>query len=154
MIRPLDHIDRKILTALLDNARLTNAELAQRVGLSPSPCWQRVRRLQDDGYIVGYTVVLDQERLGPSETVLVEISLDHHDDETLQRFESALLAMPEVLEVYLTSGEHDYFVKVATDSTTGYEEFLRTKLFKVPGIRQTRSSFSLKRVKQIHAYIP
>ena len=69
-------------------------------------------------------------------------------------FENALLAMPEVLEVYLTSGEHDYFVKVATDSTTGYEEFLRTKLFKVPGIRQTRSSFSLKRVKQIHAYIP
>ena len=133
---------------------MTNTELAERVGLSQSPCWQRVRRLEKEGIIQGYSATLDQARLGASEVVLLEVSLDHHDDEVLEAFGRAMAEIPEVLEVYLTTGESDYFVKVAINGTAGYETFLRQKLYKIPGIRQTRSSFTLRRFKQVQSFVP
>ena len=152
--RMLDRIVRNILRALQDNARLTNAQLAEIVGLSPSPCWQRTRRLEAEGYIRGYGALLDQEKLGAGETVIIEVTLDRHDDKVLESVGRALADLPEVLEVYLTSGEYDYFIKVAVDGTKGYEDFLRRKLFRIPGIRQSRSSFTLRCLKQRQSVLP
>ncbi len=154
MPKPLDRIDRKILKALLADARLTNIQLSEKVGLSASPCWQRVRRMEKDGFIQGYTVELDQTMLGVSETVIIEITLDRHDDEILESFGREMAAIPEVLEVYLTTGEYDYFIKVAVSGTAEYEEFLRKKLYKVPGIRHSRSSFTLRCLKRTRSMVP
>ncbi|WP_137389504.1 Lrp/AsnC family transcriptional regulator [Rhodoligotrophos defluvii] len=154
MVKPLDRIDRKILRVLLGNARLSNSQVAEMVGLSPSPCWQRIRRLEQDGYITGYVTLLNQRLLGATETVIIEVTLDRHDDEILESFGRAMAAMPEVLEVYLTTGEYDYFIKVAVNGTAGYEEFLRKKLYRVPGIRHSRSTFALRCLKQTHSIAP
>jgi len=154
MQKSLDQIDRRILKALLENARLTNQELAERIGLSASPCWQRVRRLEADGYIQGYTALLDQTLLGAADTVIIEVTLDRHDDDILESFGRAMAKMPEVLEVYLTTGEYDYFIKVAVNGTAGYEEFLRKRLYKVKGIRHSRSSFALRCLKKTHSVAP
>lgn len=147
-MKSLDDLDRAILRELQNNARISNTDLAERVGLSASPCWQRVKRLEDAGYIEGYAAVLDQKRLGMPDTVIIEVTLEKHDDEMLSRFGRALTELPEVLEAYLTTGEYDYFVKVAIDGTEGYERFLRERLYKIPGIRHTRSCFALRCLKR------
>jgi Lrp/AsnC family leucine-responsive transcriptional regulator len=154
MQRPLDQIDRRILRELLGNARLTSTQLSERVGLSASPCWQRVKRLEDDGYITGYSAVLDQAKLGLSETVIIEVTLERHDDEVLENFGRALAALPEVLEAYLTTGEYDYIIKVAVSGTAGYEEFLRKKLYRIPGVRHSRSCFALRCLKRELSVVP
>jgi len=148
MSKGLDRIDRKIMRALVEDGRLTNTQLAEMVGLSPAPCWQRVRRLESDGYIAGYTAVLDQSMLGVKETVLLEVTLDRHDDEAVANFGKAMAALPEVIEVYLTTGEYDYFIKVAVEGTQGYADFLGKKLYKIPGVRHSRSSFTLGCLKR------
>ncbi|GHG96360.1 AsnC family transcriptional regulator [Pseudodonghicola xiamenensis] len=152
--RALDEIDRRILRALRRDGRLSNNQLAEEVGLSPSPCWQRTRRLEAQGYIQGYTAVLDQEKLGVPETVIIEVTLDRHDDTVLETFGRAMVALPEVLEVYLTTGEYDYYIKVAVEGTKGYEEFLRQKLYRVPGIQHSRSIFTLRCLKQGGISVP
>ncbi len=152
--RRLDAIDRRILRALRRDGRLSNQQLADEVGLSPSPCWQRTRRLEAEGFIRGYTALLDAEKLGLGETVIIEIMLDRHDETLLETFGRAMAVMPEVVEIYLTTGEYDYLVKVAVAGTRGYEAFLRKKLSRVPGIRQTRSSFVLSCLKEGGVPIP
>jgi len=154
MTKPLDRIDRKILRTLLENGRLSNAELSEKVGLSPSPCWQRVKRLEDEGVIRGYTAILDQAKLGLTETVIIEVMLERHDDEVLERFGEAMAALPEVLEAYLTTGEYDYLIKVAVAGTAGYEQFLRRKLYKIEGVRHSRSCFALKCLKHTLSVVP
>ncbi|MES2126925.1 MAG: Lrp/AsnC family transcriptional regulator [Pseudomonadota bacterium] len=144
----LDEIDRRILRELRDDGRISNTHLAERIGLSASPCWNRVRQLEETGVIEGYTVLLNQAALGVPDTVMIELTLDHHDDETFARFGEALAAMPEVLEAYLLTGEYDYLVKVAVAGTAGYEEFLRRKLYKLPGLRHSRSTFVLRCLKR------
>lgn len=150
----LDHIDKAILRTLISDGRISNAQLAETVGLSPSPCWQRVRKCEESGVIVGYTALLDQAKLGASEVVIIEVVLDRHDDAILEDFGRAMADLPEVLEVYLTTGEYDYLLKVAVSGTAGYEEFLRRKLYKVPGIRHSRSSFALRCLKKAQSYVP
>lgn len=150
----LDAIDRNILRELTRDGRLSNSQLADRVGLSASPCWQRVRRLETQGYIRGYTVLLDREMLGFGETVLIEVTLDHHDSKVLETFGSAMAGMHEVIEVWLVTGEYDYMIKVAVNGTRGYEEFLRERLYRVPGIRHSRSSFALRCIKEGGVPIP
>lgn len=150
----LDRTDRRILQELAKDGRISNAQLAQQVGLSPSPCWQRVRRLEQQGVITSYRAILDQEQLGAAEIVMIEVILERHDDETLETFGCQMLKMPEVLQVHLTTGEYDYLIKVAVDGTRGYEEFLRKKLYRVPGIRHSRSSFVLRTLKDVQAYLP
>ena len=150
----LDHVDRKILRALSGEGRLSNAALADKVGLSASPCWQRVRGLEEAGFIRGYAAQLDQEKLGASETVMIEVILERHDDAVLEGFGRAMQRMPEVLEVHLTTGEYDYLIKVAVQGTKGYETFLREKLYRVQGIRHTRSSFVLRCLKDVQAFVP
>src|SRR5262245_58941272 len=94
----LDEIDRKILRALQQDARLTTAQLADRIGLSTTPCWNRLKRLETQGYIDGYVALLNQEKLGLPETVIVEVTLDRHDEEVLARFGQLLTDLPEVIE--------------------------------------------------------
>lgn len=145
----LDNHDRKILRALQGNARLSNAELAESVGLSATACWNRTRQLETEGYIRGYAALLDQKKMGLADTVLLEVTLDSHEEDTLARFGEELAALPEVLEAYLVSGEYDYLVKVAVDGTAGYERFLREKLYRISGIRHSRSMFALRCMKSV-----
>lgn len=144
----LDAIDRKILSALLQNARLTNNELAERVGLSPSPCWNRVRRLEANGTIERYAAVIDQAALGLDDIVFIEITLQQHDEQVLQQFGSEIARIPEVLECHLVTGEYDYLVKVAVAGTADYERFLRERLYRISGIRHSRTTFSLRALKR------
>ena len=147
--KQLDDIDRRILRELQKDARLTMAQLGDRVGLSTTPCWNRLKRLEAQGVIDGYVALLNQAKLGLPETVIIEVTLDRHDDEVLARFGDLLAGLPEVIEAYLTTGDYDYLVKIAVDSTAGYERFLREKLYRLPGIRHTRSSFALRCLKKL-----
>jgi len=101
----LDETDRRILRALRRDGRLSNLKLAEQVGLSPTPCWNRVRALEDSGVIEGYAALLNQKALGLPDTVLIEVTLDRHDDDMLDRFGEALAELPEVMEAYLLTGE-------------------------------------------------
>ena len=150
----MDEIDYKILRALQFNARITNTELAERVALSPSPCWNRVRRLEAEGVVEKYVTIINQRAIGVPESVILEVRLTHHDDEILKRFEEALRRLPEVVEAFLVTGEYDYYVRVATSGTDGYERFLREKVYKLPGISHTRSSFTLRCLKQTYSVQP
>ena len=145
----LDGADRRILRALRANARLSVAQLAEIVGLSATPCWTRLKRLEEGGYIEGYVAVLNQAKLGMPDTVMLELILDHHDEQTLEKFGAALADMPEVIEAYLMAGEYDYLIKLAVEGTSGYERFLREKLFRLPGVRHSRSSFALRCIKRL-----
>jgi Lrp/AsnC family leucine-responsive transcriptional regulator len=144
----LDKFDISILEALQKDARLSLQDLGKIVGLTASPCWTRVKRLEDAGIIEGYTVRLSPEKLGLPETVILHVSLDSHSDEALFEFGRALEGIPEVLEAFLVSGDYDYYIRVAVEDTRGYERFLREKLYKIPGIRNSKSSFVLRRLKQ------
>ena len=144
----LDKFDISILEALQKDARLSLQDLGKIVGLTASPCWTRVKRLEDAGIIEGYTVRLSPEKLGLPETVILHVSLDSHSDEALFEFGRARESIPEVLEAFLVSGDYDYYIRVAVEDTRGYERFLREKLYKIPGIRNSKSSFVLRRLKQ------
>ncbi|KMO32858.1 AsnC family transcriptional regulator, partial [Methylobacterium tarhaniae] len=122
--------------------------LAERVGLSQSPCWTRLRRLEEAGLIRDYVAVLDHRALGLPDVVFVEVTLDKHDDSVLEAFDTEILRIPEVLEAHLVSGEYDYMIKVAVSGTAHYERFLREKLYRIRGIRQSRSVFALRTLKQ------
>lgn len=144
----LDAIDRRILRELCRDGRLSNVKLAERVGLSPTPCWNRVRALEEGGVIDGYAALLNQKALGLPDTVLIEVTLDKHDERTLERFGEALAGLPEVVEAFLVSGGYDYLIKVAVAGTEGYESFLRHKLYRLPGFLNSRSIFALRCFKR------
>jgi Lrp/AsnC family leucine-responsive transcriptional regulator len=144
----MDAIDKKILRALSRQGRLSNAELAEEVGLSASPCWTRVKRLEQAGVIKGYAALLDQAALGLPDTVFIEVMMERHDEEHLKRFESAVRDIPEIMECHLVTGEYDYVIKAAVGGTVGYERLLRDKLYRLPGVRHTRTSFALRCLKR------
>jgi Lrp/AsnC family leucine-responsive transcriptional regulator len=150
----IDEIDRRILRELRQDGRLSNTKLAEKVGLSTTPCWNRVRALEDGGMIEGYTALLSQTALGYPDTVIIEVTLDRHDDEIFDKFGQALAELPEVMEAYLLTGEYDYLIKVAVAGTAGYEEFLRRKLYKLPGLRHSRSTFVLRCLKRSFSVAP
>jgi Lrp/AsnC family leucine-responsive transcriptional regulator len=150
----LDEIDYRILRELQFNARISNVQLAEKVGLSASPCWNRLHRLENEGIIEKYVTIFNHEALGVPDTVIIEARLDHHDDEILRTFEDQLARLPEVVEAYLVTGEYDYYIKVAVAGTAGYECFLRDKLYKIPGISHTRSSFTLRCLKRSFSVPP
>jgi Lrp/AsnC family leucine-responsive transcriptional regulator len=143
----LDLIDRKILSALMKDGRLTNSELAAKIGLSPSSCWTRVRRLEAEGAIERYVAIISQAALGLANFVFVEITLEKHTDKVLDQFGAAVARMPEVVEADLVAGEYDYLIKVAVRDTADYERFLRERLYRIEGVRHTRSTFSLRALK-------
>jgi Lrp/AsnC family leucine-responsive transcriptional regulator len=150
----LDEIDRKILRILRNDGRISNQKLADSVHLSPTPCWNRVRALEEGGFIEGYAALLSQRALGLPDTVLIEVTLDRHDDDMLIRFGEELAKLPEVMEANLLTGDYDYLIKVAVAGTEGYERFLRQRLYKIPGIRHSRSTFVLRTLKRTHSVEP
>jgi Lrp/AsnC family transcriptional regulator, leucine-responsive regulatory protein len=145
---PLDKFDLAILAVLQQDARASLQEISSRVGLTSTPCWARVKKMESEGVIQGYTVRLDPVAIGFSETVIVQVTLDNHHEETLEAFGKALEAIPEVLEAYLVSGDYDYHIRIAVRDTRDYERLLRERLYRIPGIRHTKSSFVLGCLKE------
>lgn len=141
-----DAIDRRILEALQGNGRMTNQELADQVGLSPSPCLRRVRQLEGTGVIERYVALVDPEAVGLSVTAFVRVRLDQQDDRHLAMFEEAVAGFSEVMECYLMTGEADYQLRVLVKSLGAFEDFLRHKLTKVPGVANVTTSFALRPV--------
>ena len=144
----LDRLDRDILAVLQTDARISLQELSKQVGLSASPCWTRIRRMEEAGVIEGYTVRLNAQAVGLAETVIVQVTLDSHSDEALFAFGRALADIPEVLEALLVSGDYDYILRIAVSDTRDYERLLRERLYKIPGLRHSKSSFVLRSLKQ------
>lgn len=143
----LDAIDRRIVTELQGDARLSNVELAQRVGLSPSPCLRRVKRLEQDGYIEGYRAALGRDRIGLGFSVFVGVKIEAHANDRALAFERAVTAMPEVVSCHLVSGEADYFLEVVVPDLERYREFLVGKLLNLAGVREVRSNVSIQALK-------
>lgn len=142
----LDATDRRILGALQREGRITNAELAERVNLSPSACHRRVARLEAEGVITGYAAMLDPRAVGRRSTVFVEITLSGQSDEILAAFERAVEGIPDVLECHLMAGTADYLLKVMARDTEDFARIHRRHLARLPGVAQMHSSFALRRV--------
>ncbi len=143
----LDAIDRQILTHLQRNARISNARLAERVGLSPAPCLRRVRALEEAGIIRDYVALLDSRAVDRAVTVFIEIRLDLQVKDRLDILERAIREWPEVLECNLMTGDADYLLRVAVPDVDAYEHFLRDKLTRLESVASIKSSFALKQVK-------
>ncbi len=144
----LDKFDLAILRALQRNARASLQELSAEVGLSSSPCWTRVKRMEESGVIEGYTVKVNSELVGYPDQLIVQLTLDAHTDDALDAFGRQLAAIPEVIEAYLVSGDYDYVLRISVRGTRDYERLLRERLYKIPGIRHSKSSFVLRTMKQ------
>lgn len=144
----LDEIDRRIIARLQENGRLSTAELAEAVGLSPSPCWRRVRALESAGTIRRYVALLDPARVGLSVTVFCSVSLKTQEEKALDVFERAILRLPEVMECYLMTGDADYLLRVVMADLGAYERFLMDHITRIPTVASIRSSFALRAVKQ------
>ncbi|MGE0563262.1 MAG: Lrp/AsnC family transcriptional regulator [Pseudolabrys sp.] len=143
----LDETDRAILNLLQDNGRISLAELAAKVGLSPSPCLRRVRLLEKAGVIARYVAVLDQQAVGLPVSVFVSVKLDRQRQDALDRFSKTIARWPEVLECYLMTGPRDYWLRVVVPDLAAYERFLKQKLTRLDGIASIESSFALEQVK-------
>ena len=144
----LDRLDQQILACLQTDARQSLAEIGARVGLSTTPCWNRIKRMEAAGVITGYTVRVDPAAIGYAETVIVQVVLESHTDEVLAAFGQALAQIPEVLEAFLISGDYDYYIRIAVRDTRDYERLLREQLYRIPGIRHSKSSFVLRKLKE------
>src|SRR5271165_2098107 len=143
----LDAIDRRIVMELQGNARQSNVELADKVGLSPSPCLRRVKRLERDGYINGYQASLGRGRVGLGFSVFLGVKISAHANEEAQRFEKAVVEMPEVVACHLISGEADYLLEVVVPELEDYQRFLVGKLLNLPIVREVRSNIAIQTLK-------
>jgi Lrp/AsnC family leucine-responsive transcriptional regulator len=144
----IDKFDLAILLVLQEDARASLQDISKRVGLSSTPCWTRIKKMETEGVIQGYTVRVDPPAIGLTDTVIVQVTLETHTDETLYKFGQALEEIPEVLEAYLVSGDYDYYIRIAVRDTRDYERLLRERLYRIPGIRQSKSSFVLRTLKE------
>ena len=143
----LDRYDRQILAVLQQEGRISNQELAELIGLSPSPCLRRVRTLEESGLIVGYRALLDAKKLGLSLMALIGISMDQHTPERFANLESAIADIPEVLECLLITGQQsDYQLKVVIADMDAYQHLLLNKITRIPGVTGVHTSFVLRKV--------
>ncbi len=132
---------------LQEDGRLSNADLAERVSLSPSPCWKRLKRLETTGVIRGYQAVLERRALGLGVVAFVSISLENHNEKTCRAFEAGVMAMPEVVACHNTTGQHDYLVQIIATDFDAYSEFVRNRLRTLPGVQEMLSTLSMHEVK-------
>jgi DNA-binding Lrp family transcriptional regulator len=144
----LDRIDHRLLALLQADGRISNTDLAQRVGLSQSACLRRVQRLERSGLIEGYGARLNPAALGKGETVFIEITLASQSEAALDAFERAAAASPDILECHLMAGDYDYLLRVAVADTADYERLHRKQLAAFPHVARIRSHFALRRVSQ------
>ncbi len=143
----MDRFDLALLRELLHDSRQSLQQLGAKVKLSATTCWSRIRRLEAEGVIERYTVGVNLPGIGWRDTVIVQVTLESHTDEALYDFGRALAAIPEVIEAYLVSGEYDYYIRIAVRDTRDYERLLREKLYRIPGIRHSKSHFVLRVLK-------
>ena len=142
-----DIVDCRILNVLQENAQISNAELAKRIGISPSPCWRRVKRLEKGGVIKRRVTLLDPASVGLPVSVFVRVSLERQIESALETFENAVLSRSEVMECYLMTGDSDYLLRVVVADLVAYEKFMIDHLTKINGVASINSSFALKQVK-------
>lgn len=147
-MRALDAIDRKIVAALQADGRITTQELADKVGLSASPCARRVRLLEEAGIIKGYVAVVDQAKVGLPISVFASVKLERQREEELDRFSQAILRWPEVADCYLMTGQRDYLLRIVVQDLEAYERFLKDKLTRLKGVASIESSFALGQIKR------
>lgn len=143
----LDEFDRKILRALQHNGDYSMNELGDLVGLSHTPCWRRIKRLESEGYIRSKVTLLDANKLNLSVTVHAYITIKSHDEDSLNAFESAVMDIKEVVECYSTTGDKDYLLRIIVSSVSEYEQLLKQKLVHLPNVASVNSTFALKQVK-------
>jgi Lrp/AsnC family transcriptional regulator, leucine-responsive regulatory protein len=146
MTLPLDATDRRILAVLQKEGRITNAELSERVNLSPSACHRRVQQLEEAGFIEKYVALLDARRMGKPTTVFVEITLQSQAEDLLDAFEREVARVPDILECHLMAGTADYLIKIMAEDTEDFARIHRQHLSRLPGVRQMQSSFALRTV--------
>lgn len=146
--RKLDRIDRRILTELQNDGRMSYVDLAGRVGLSTSPCLERVRRLERDGFIRGYTATLQPDKLGAALLVFVEIRLDYDSTSVFDDFRVAVERWPQILECHLVAGDFDYLLKVRIADMASYRQLLGDILQALPGVRDSRTLVAMETVKE------
>jgi Lrp/AsnC family leucine-responsive transcriptional regulator len=149
-ILPMHDLDRTELALLAElqvDARLTIGQLAERVALSPSPCWRRVKRLEEAGYIQAYRAVLSCERLGYGVTAFVSVMMSSHSPEACRQFEAQIAAIPRIVACHHLSGRYDYLLEVVATDLKGFGDFMRDVLQPLPGVKEVNSSFSLRSVK-------
>jgi len=144
----LDDIDRKIIGAVQADGKITVNELAERVGLSASPCARRVRLLEQAGVIKGYSAVIDQKKVGLPISAFASIKLERQREEDLDRFSRAVARWPEVVDCYLMTGQRDYLMRIVARDLEAYEQFLKDKLTRLDGVASIETSFALKQVKR------
>lgn len=149
--KPLDEIDRKILRQLQRNGRISNIELSRTIHLSPTPCLERVRRLERAGYITGYVALLDPQKLDAAVMVFVQITLDRTTPDVFEQFRNAIVALPEVLECHMVAGGFDYLVKIRVADMAAYRHVLGERLTALPGVSQTHSYVVMEEVKSTPA---
>jgi DNA-binding Lrp family transcriptional regulator len=153
MPKSLDRLDRRILDELQSDARISNQELAQRVGLSPAPCWRRLRRLEQEGFIAGYATLLCAAAIGLPIQAYALVSLENHHPQTVRQFDQLVQERPEVLECHSMSGPNDYLLRIVAASMAAYEQFLSTSVLQLPGVRSVNTSFVL-RTKKLTTRLP
>jgi Lrp/AsnC family transcriptional regulator len=146
----LDKYDIAILTALQADATLSIAALSEKVGLSSTPCWKRVRRLEEEGYLVARVSIINREKVGLPVTVFVSVRTTEHDEKWLEQFAATVMELPEVLEFHRMSGDVDYLLKVVTTDIGGYDRFYK-KLIKTAKLRGVSSAFSMEQIKSTTA---
>jgi len=146
----MDAIDRKILAVLQEDASLSVAEIGNRVGLSSTPCWKRIQRLEGDGVIQKRVAVIDQDKLGLGVTVFVSVETEDHSEEWLKRFAELVGAMPEVLEFYRMAGDVDYMLRVVVQDIAGYDAFYKRLIAAVP-LKNVTSRFAMEKIKSTTA---
>jgi Lrp/AsnC family leucine-responsive transcriptional regulator len=149
--RVLDRIDQKILRQLQGNARITNADLARSVNLSPTPCLERVRRLEADGFILDYITLLNPQKLGAGVIIFIQVLLDRTNPDVFNRFKREVALCPEVMECHMVAGGFDYLLKVRTGSMLEYRDFLGETLARMSDIKQTHTYVVMEEVKATHA---
>ena len=146
----MDAIDRKILSVLQEDAALSVAEIGNRVGLSSTPCWKRIQRLETEGVILKRVALVDQDRIGLGITVFVSIETDDHSQEWLDRFAKVVGAMPEVMEFYRMAGDVDYMLRVVVSDMAGYDTFYKRLIAAVP-LKNVTSRFAMEKIKSTTA---
>lgn len=147
----LDAIDMKILTLLQRDASMTTAELAEKVGISQSPCWRRIQRLHDEGYIKGQVVLVDREKLGFDMQIFAQVKIGRLSDEDRETFFRGVQNIPEILECYTVFGEMDTLLKIVAPNVKWYQEFIFNSLMKLPGVEDVRSIVTLSEAKNTTA---
>ncbi|CAI1595764.1 Lrp/AsnC family transcriptional regulator [Serratia ficaria] len=148
----LGSTDMKILKLLQDDARVTNQELAEKIGMSASPCWRKVRKLEDDGVIQGYRAVLNRKKIGLGVMVFIRVAIDSHSEAEARKFEEEVTALEDVVACYSIGGDADFLLQVVSPDLDSYADFAMSVVRRLPGIKEMQSMFVLKEIKPLVTY--